>query len=120
MGLKRIEQSQGCWANALPDERVFVLLARDITAPWVVLFWCFLRVITFRNWASDPQINEAADCALRMIRERRHVRRVLRSRELNVSIHGREIVDAAKTLRAATQESGESAGSLSDQKGNKR
>ena len=120
MGLKRIEQSQGCWANALPDERVFVLLARDATAPWVVLFWCFLRVVACRNWPLDSQITEAVDCALRMIRERRHVRRVLKSRKLNVSTQCREIVDAAKALRGATQEPGESVGSLSDQEGEKR
>jgi hypothetical protein len=32
-----------CYANALPDEPMFVLLARDTSAPWLVEIWRHLR-----------------------------------------------------------------------------
>lgn len=32
-----------CYANAKPDEPMFVLLARDVSAPWLVAAWAALR-----------------------------------------------------------------------------
>jgi len=52
-----------CYANANPDEPMFVLLARDITAPETIRRWCGLRMAEGKNKAYDEQINEALMCA---------------------------------------------------------
>ncbi|HVW10972.1 MAG TPA: hypothetical protein VHC90_20440 [Bryobacteraceae bacterium] len=103
MALKHVERAKGCWANALEDERVFVLLARDATVPFVVLFWCLLRIVCFKNRSSDPQITEAVDCAFRMMRERKLVRRVIQARKLPVATHAREMNEALRELRATVE-----------------
>lgn len=79
--LKRDELTNpdSCMRRALPDERTFVLLARDRTAPWVIRFWCLLRWVFRKNKWSDPQIVEALDCAQRMDDERYIVKLMVRS-----------------------------------------
>ncbi len=66
--LKReeIEQPDSCLNKAEDDERIFVLLARDKAAPVAIRAWCDERIRLGKNKASDPQIEEARDCAARM------------------------------------------------------
>lgn len=54
------------YANAAPDEPMFVLLARDKSAPNVVRFWCLDRIKQGKNRIDDPQIVEAYACAKAM------------------------------------------------------
>lgn len=60
-----------CWNKASPDERIFVLLARDAAPPYAIRAWVAERLRLGKNTASDPQILEAVDCAERMEKERR-------------------------------------------------
>lgn len=70
--LKRDELSSptSAWSKARGDERVFVLLARDASAPETIRFWADRRVASGENTPQDPQILEALDCAARMDAER--------------------------------------------------
>lgn len=43
MGLKRTELIDGCFARAMDDEPMFVLLARDLRAPEAVRRWAVQR-----------------------------------------------------------------------------
>ncbi len=63
MGTKNNPGDYNCYANAEPDEPMFVLLARDIKAPYVIEAWCALAEIK----GSDPaKIAEARKCAENM------------------------------------------------------
>ena len=66
--LKRDEISdpQSCFNKARSDERVFVLLERDIAAPCAIREWAMKRVELGKNKATDPQIKEALNCADKM------------------------------------------------------
>lgn len=66
--LKRDELAdpKSCLSRALPDERVFVLLARDKAAPAAIRAWVELRVALGKNQRDDGQIVEALDCAAKM------------------------------------------------------
>lgn len=65
MGTKLNPGAFDCYAKALPDEPFFVLLARDVTAPMVVIEW------TRENPSLAPEKrNEAMDCAAAMMRWR--------------------------------------------------
>lgn len=55
-----------CYANAKPDEPMFVLLARDKASPSAVRYWALERIKTGKNRVSDPQIVEAYACAVAM------------------------------------------------------
>jgi hypothetical protein len=44
MGTKNCPGDYDCYKNAEPDEPMFVLLARDLTAPEVVEAWADLRL----------------------------------------------------------------------------
>ena len=55
-----------CYANAKDDEPMFVLLARDKSAPAAVRYWCLDRIKTQKNRINDPQIVEAYSCAVAM------------------------------------------------------
>jgi hypothetical protein len=43
MGTKNNPGAYDCYANAEPDEPMFILLARDPSAPWLVKAWAALR-----------------------------------------------------------------------------
>ncbi len=43
MGTKLSELRNGCFARAMDDEPMFVLLARDVAAPDMVRFWAYTR-----------------------------------------------------------------------------
>lgn len=70
MGTKANPAKFDCYGNALPDEPMFILLARDPLAPAVVKFWAELReqaIETGNKPESDrPMIVEARECAINM------------------------------------------------------
>jgi hypothetical protein len=54
-----------CYANAEPDEPIFVLLGRDKHAPTLVWLWASLREL---DDLEDPaKVTEARQCAVDMI-----------------------------------------------------
>ncbi len=67
MGTKNNPGAFDCYANAEPDEPMFVLLGRDIHAPEVVRFWVELRLL---EGESAEKTGEALDCAEAMERYR--------------------------------------------------
>lgn len=70
MGTKLEELRGGCFANALDDEPMFVLLARDPAAPALVREWAGQRRAAIdlgRRPSSDlAQVEEAEQCATNM------------------------------------------------------
>lgn len=66
--LKHAEASDpfSCWNKARDDERVFVLLARDVAAPGTIRKWVTERIALGKNQPGDPQIQEALACAALM------------------------------------------------------
>lgn len=70
MGTKLQELRDGCFARAMDDEPMFVLLARDPGAPALVRAWCDQRqreINEGKRPGSDiAQVNEARQCAERM------------------------------------------------------
>lgn len=60
MGTKNDPGKFDCYANAEPDEPMFVLLGRDKHAPLLVALWAGLRSID----GEDPaKLHEALRCA---------------------------------------------------------
>jgi hypothetical protein len=60
MGTKNKPGKYDCYANAKPDEPMFVLLARDPSAAFLVSLWAFLR----EKIGDDPAVVlEARECA---------------------------------------------------------
>lgn len=76
MGTKLTELRDGCFAKALDDEPMFVLLARDVDAPTLVLAWAQRRrddIARGRRPATDiAQVEEAETTAQAMIDWREH------------------------------------------------
>jgi hypothetical protein len=70
MGSKSNPGSFDCYRNALPDEPMFVLLARDPLAPFLVERWADQReedILLGRRPTSDtPMVAEARQCAKQM------------------------------------------------------
>lgn len=63
MGTKNKPGQFDCYANAAPDEPMFVLLARDRHAPVLVKLWALLRE---RSNEDEQVIAEALGCAKAM------------------------------------------------------
>ena len=68
MGTKRNPADNDCYVRALPDEPMFVLLARDKSAPGMVSTWCQVRLAEMgaglRSIEDNmPVIREAQRCA---------------------------------------------------------
>lgn len=63
MGTKNNPGKFDCYANALPDEPMFVLLARDDRAPLLVEEWAEMSE---RRKTDPAKIAEARDCAAAM------------------------------------------------------
>jgi len=61
MGTKNNPGEFDCYANAEPDEPMFILLARDPFAPLVVQYWAMLRRQAGKT--SPEKLNEAEQCA---------------------------------------------------------
>ncbi len=66
-----LSNPDSCMSRAKPEEMVFVLLARDEAAPLAIQMWCNARVIMGKNKWTDPQIQEALDCAFVMESQRK-------------------------------------------------
>ena len=64
MGTKNNPGKFDCYANAEPDEPMFVLLGRDKHAPILVYLWARFRQMDGEDAA---KIDEALDCAKAMI-----------------------------------------------------
>ncbi len=64
MGSKNDPGMFDCYANAEPDEPMFVLLGRDKHAPTLVWLWSVLRELDGENPA---KIHEARECVVAMI-----------------------------------------------------
>lgn len=63
MGTKNNPGKFDCYANAAPDEPMFILLARDPLAPILVEQWAALR----EHSAGNPsKVAEARQCAAAM------------------------------------------------------
>lgn len=60
MGTKNNPGKFDCYANAAPDEPMFILLGRDVDAPGLVRLWATLRE---RRGESPVKVEEARDCA---------------------------------------------------------
>jgi hypothetical protein len=70
MGSKNEPGQFDCYANALPDEPMFILLARDPWAPDLVEEWAVKRmrdiVLGARPKSDLPMVDEAQRCAANM------------------------------------------------------
>lgn len=75
MGTKANPGRYDCYANALPDEPIFVLLARDPDFERLVRSWCEQRQRAVfcgdRPEADHKLVEEAMECALRGARWRK-------------------------------------------------
>lgn len=69
MGTKNNPGTYDCYANAEPDEPLFILRGSDKTAALVVTFWRALK-LTMREQGtsqiSDEKLLEATECSLAM------------------------------------------------------
>ncbi len=67
MGTKNNPADFDCYSNALPDEPMFILLARDVTAPYIVRMWADIRedaIATGNKPHEDmAMVIEARQCA---------------------------------------------------------
>lgn len=70
MGSKNNPGEFDCYANALPDEPMFILLARDPWAPNLVEEWAIKRqrdiILGIRPLADQKMVDEAQACAKTM------------------------------------------------------
>ena len=64
MGTKNDPGVFDCYANAEPDEPLFVLLGRDKHAPTLVWLWATLREL---DGESEAKVSEARSCAANMM-----------------------------------------------------
>lgn len=67
---EELENPESCWNKAKDDERVFVLLGRDVASPEAIRAWARARVFSGKNDPMDNQISEAVCCAHFMEMER--------------------------------------------------
>ena len=74
MGSKNEPGEFDCYANALPDEPMFILLGRDPSAPDLIERWAINRdasILRKERPASDmAMVREAQECAKKMRRWR--------------------------------------------------
>lgn len=75
MGSKNEPGKFDCYANALPDEPMFILLARDPDAPFHVFEWALRREHAInageRPESDRAMVAEAKECAEKMRQWRR-------------------------------------------------
>lgn len=71
---KELSDPNSCLNKAKPEERLFVLLARDPAAPEAIRHWVRRRIWLGKNKEDDPQIVEALECARLMEQEQDHTR----------------------------------------------
>lgn len=63
---RELTDPTSCMSRALPNEMTFVLLGRDVCAPWTLRCWVLLRLLFRKNRWRDPQIQDALACARQM------------------------------------------------------
>jgi hypothetical protein len=104
MGTKNNPGKFDCYANAKPDEPMFILLGRDKNAPSLVDLWANQRELD----GEDPtKVQEARDCASTMRRYAGIERPVLAQRltrltfELNQELQDIELPEMARTILGA-------------------
>jgi len=68
-----LEDAQSCFNKASDGERLFVLLARDPSAPVAIRAWIADRIRLGKNAPDDDQIREANECATLMDMERAEI-----------------------------------------------
>lgn len=91
--MKKVDEltdPNSCWNKGRDDERMFVLLARDVAAPEVIRYWVDVRRAMGKNVDGDPQIVEALECAVLMEQERADEQRLRQQ-------HHEELVTAARS-----------------------
>jgi hypothetical protein len=70
MGSKNEPGQFDCYENAMPDEPMFILLARDPLAPELVERWAARRSLDIatciRPIEDRPMVDEARECAEKM------------------------------------------------------
>ncbi len=66
-----LSRKDTCMAHAHPQEMTFVLLGRDVAAPFAFRAWADERVRLGKNTETDAQIVEARACADTMTEEGR-------------------------------------------------
>ena len=71
MGTKNNPSKFDCYEKAAPDEPMFILLARDKTAPTVVRIWANIRGFYSRKDNDTLKVKEAKLCAKAMERWRK-------------------------------------------------
>lgn len=74
---KELSDPGSCINRALPQEMVFVLLARDPVAPLMIRGWAMHRINTGKNRGDDLEIVEALRTADYMEMQRESIRIVL-------------------------------------------
>ena len=75
MALRHIELTSGCFVAAMPDEPMFVLLARDFTAPFLVEGWAQLRRVMIQIALAPEADNDKVDEAEQLAHAMREWRR---------------------------------------------
>jgi hypothetical protein len=63
---EELTNPNSCMVRAKEDEMTFVLLARDIAAPFAIRAWIHERIRLGKNRVDDAQIQEALRCAKAM------------------------------------------------------
>lgn len=95
MGSKSKPGVFDCYANAEPDEPMFVLLGRDKCAPVLVQLWAEMR----RVLGEDPaKVKEAEECAAAMKRWLSHIGKT----QANISVGLRFPADMDDTCHPDT------------------
>jgi len=76
MGTKNDPGIFDCYADAEPDEPIFVLRAKDASAPMLVRMWAFMRLLLIEADAKPMSdldaCTEANRCAMAMEQWREH------------------------------------------------
>lgn len=60
---EELSNPNSCLNRAADDEMIFVLRAKDICAPYAILFWILSRVSCGKNEEGDEQIKDAQKIA---------------------------------------------------------
>lgn len=94
MGTKNNPSTFDCYANAAPDEPMFVLLGRDPCAPVLVQLWAEMR----RVLDEDPAKIEEADAVAKSMRAWLEK---LGKKPANISVGLRSPAEVAEALAAS-------------------
>lgn len=82
---QELRSPTSCLNSAMEFERVFVLLARDASAPVAIRAWVAHRLRTNKNKPTDAAIVEARRCVEQMEKERNSVRKLLGKEPTKIS-----------------------------------